>query len=168
MLHGQISSSAGKRLAKYMPKAVGAWLAGLYDTDRAAMKAAQDSLRQVFSAPEKLHALRKAYQQSILQYCSDAIAKETTLTLSDERTVSPDDAEAKYCRVVSACISVAGSLLNDPQPDDVAKFQTDYDAFLENDKLWGFAHYNDPSVRRSLHRFLKICLSNHHGKLLVL
>jgi hypothetical protein len=161
VLHGQISTSAGKRVAKHMPKAVGPWLAGLYDTDRAAAKAAQDSLRRVFNSPEKLKSVRKAYQQHILQYCGDAMLNETALTLSDERTVNPDDAEAKYSRVVSACIAVIGSLMNDLRSEEVAKHQKDYDNLLGNDKLWAFASYNEPSVRRSMHRFLKTCISKH-------
>ncbi|KAF2204969.1 hypothetical protein GQ43DRAFT_363503 [Delitschia confertaspora ATCC 74209] len=158
-LQGAICVSAGKRVAKYMPKAVGAWLSGLYDTDRATVKATQDSLRQVFSTVEKLQNVRRAYQQPILEYCRDAISNETALTLSDERTVSPDDAEAKYGRVISACIAVIGSLLTELRPEDLAKCQSDYETLLGTDKIWTFATNSDASVRRSLHRFLRTCLS---------
>ncbi|KAF2807951.1 uncharacterized protein BDZ99DRAFT_420629 [Mytilinidion resinicola] len=157
-LQGQICAAAGKRIAKYIPKAVGAWLCGLYDNDRLVVKATQESLKLVFSTPEKLQNLRKAYQQPILEYCRYAIDNETALTLSDERTVSPDDAEGKYCRVIAACIAVIGSLLTDLKPEDSTKYQSDYDAFLGDQKLWEFATYEDASVRRSTHRFLRTCL----------
>lgn len=147
-----------------MSKAVGAWLCGLYDNDRGVVKAAQDSLQLVFSTPEKMQNVRRAYQQSILDYYHDAIDKESPQTLSDERTVSPDDAEAKYSRVVSACIAAIGSLITGLKPEDLAKQQADYDSLLADDKFWGFASHGDVFVRRSMHRFLRTCLSKQQGK----
>ncbi|KAF2115322.1 RING zinc finger protein-like protein [Lophiotrema nucula] len=158
-LQGSIAASAGKRIAKYMPKPVGAWLCGLYDSDRSVVEATQNSLRQVFNTNEKIQNIRKAYQQPILEYCRNAIDKETAQTLSDERTVSPDDAEAKYSRVISACISLLGSLLANLPPEDLSKHQSDYEALLADGKLWAFSSHGDTSIRRSTHRFLKTCLA---------
>ena len=166
-VHGQIAAAAGKRIAKHMPKTVGAWLCGLYDSDRSVAEATQSSLRQVFNTPEKIQSIRKAYQQPILEYCRDAIDQETVLTLSDERTVTPDDAEAKYSRVISACISLVGSLISNLQAEELAKFQSGYDEILADEKLWAFAAHNDASIRRALHRFLKTCLSKQSRKYLL-
>ncbi|KAJ4303712.1 hypothetical protein N0V90_002613 [Kalmusia sp. IMI 367209] len=157
-LQGQLAAAAGKRFAKHMPKSVGAWLCGLYDSDRSVVDATQNSLRQVFNTPEKIQNIRRAYQQPILEYCRDAIDKETSLTLSDERTVSPDDAEAKYSRVISACISLLGSLLANLKPEELSKHQAEYDSLLDDKKLWEFASHGDASVRRSMHRLLRTCL----------
>ncbi|KAF2011902.1 hypothetical protein BU24DRAFT_495013 [Aaosphaeria arxii CBS 175.79] len=158
-LHGLIAVSAGKRLAKHMPKSVGAWLSGLYDADRSVTEATQNSLRQVFSTAEKIQNIRRAYQQPILEYCRDAIDKETTQTLSDERTVSKDDAEAKYSRVVAACISLIGSLISNLKVEELSKLQAEYDSLLGDSKVWAFAAHTDPSIRRALHRFLKACIA---------
>ncbi|KAH7118758.1 RING zinc finger protein-like protein [Dendryphion nanum] len=159
ILHGHISASAGKRIAKYMPKAVGAWLSGLYDADRSVVEATQSSLRQVFTSPEKIQNIRRAYQQPILEYCKDALEKESALTLSDERTVTPDDAQAKYSRVMSACVSLLGSLLSNLKTEDLSKHQSDYDSLFGDAKLWALASHADPLIRRSVHRFLKTSLS---------
>ena len=97
-----------------MPKLVGAWSAGLYDNDRPVAKAARDSFRQVFPTQEKISAIWRVYQFPILEYSRDAILRETVQTLSDERTVSPDDAEAKYARVVGTSISVITNMLGEP------------------------------------------------------
>ncbi|KAJ4992972.1 hypothetical protein SVAN01_01676 [Stagonosporopsis vannaccii] len=158
-VHGLLATSAGKRIARHMPKSVAAWLCGLYDSDRAVVEATQNSLRQVFTTPEKIQNIRKAYQQPILEYCRDAVDKESITTLSDERTVSADDAQAKYSRVISACIALLGSLLSNLSPEELAKFQADYDAVLGDKKLWDFASHSDVSIRRSLHRLLKTCLT---------
>lgn len=159
LVHGHMALSAGKRMAKHMPKSVAAWLAGLYDSDRSVVEATQTSLRQVFNTPEKIQNIRKAYQHPILEYCKDAIDKESTTTLSDERTVSKDDAEAKYSRVISACIALLGSLLANLQPAELSKFQGDYESLLGDKKLWEFVSHDDASIRRALHRFLKTCLA---------
>jgi hypothetical protein len=164
ILHGQIAASSGKRIAKYMPQSVAAWLCGLYDSDRSVVEATLSSLRQVFNTPEKIQNIRRAYQQPILEYCRDAIDKESATTLSDERTVTPDDAEAKYSRVISACIALLGSLLVNLQREELSKHQADYEALLGDKKLWEFSSYNDASIRRSLHRFLKTCLAKEPGK----
>jgi hypothetical protein len=163
-LQGQLAAAAGKRFARHMPTSVGAWLCGLYDSDRSVVEATQNSLRQVFNTPEKIQNIRKAYQQPILGYCRDAIDKESAQTLSDERTVSPDDADAKYSRVISACISLSGSLLANLQPEELAKHQSDYESLLGDKKLWEFASYGDASIRRSTHRFLKTCLAKQPGR----
>jgi hypothetical protein len=158
-VHGLMAVSAGKRIARHMPKSVAAWLCGLYDSDRAVVEATQNALRHVFATPEKIQNIRKAYQQPILEYCRDAVDKESVTTLSDERTVSADDAQAKYSRVISACIALLGSLLANLAPEELAKFQPDYDAVLGDKKLWDFASHADVTIRRSLHRLLKTCLA---------
>lgn len=158
-VHGLMAASAGKRIARHMARSVAAWLCGLYDSDRTVVEATQNALRHVFATPEKIQNIRKAYQQPILEYCRDAVDKESPTTLSDERTVSADDAQAKYSRVMSACIALLGSLLANLASAELAKFQPDYDTLLGDKKLWDFASHHDVAIRRSLHRLLKTYLT---------
>lgn len=51
------------------------------------------------------------YQTSILEFITDAILQQTPLTLSDERTVRPDDANAKHARVVATALQEFSRLL---------------------------------------------------------
>ncbi len=99
-----------------MSKIVGPWLAGLYDNDKTVARAAQESVKQVFSSEEKMKNVWMVYQEAILEYSRDAITKETANTLSDERTTSPDDASAKYTRVISAAILVVEHVISQLQP----------------------------------------------------
>ena len=94
-----------------MSKIVGPWAAGLYDDDRSVVRAAQESFRQVFSTEEKMKNLWRVYQKPLLEHSRDVILEETVQTLSDERTVSPDDAQAKYARVIGAAIMVVSHIL---------------------------------------------------------
>ncbi|THX31270.1 hypothetical protein D6D12_02973 [Aureobasidium pullulans] len=157
---GQIAAKSGKRMVKHMSRIAGPWLAGAQDSDRAAARAAQDALKQVFNTPEKLQNLGKAFQQPILEHCRDALLNETVQTLSDERSVSSADAQATYSRVVATSIAVISNLLNDLASEDVAKQQETYESIIAQNKIWELASYKeDVVVRRSIHRFLRTCLT---------
>ncbi|KAF2835732.1 hypothetical protein M501DRAFT_941447 [Patellaria atrata CBS 101060] len=165
LLHGQISASSGKRLAKYMPTLAGPWLASTYDNDKGVSKSALESFNRVFSTPEKVNQVRKAYQKSIIEYCKDVIDKETPHTLSDERSVSPDEAEAKYSRVIASTVLLVASMLSELMPEETLKHQASYSNILGDAKLWGFATYQDPFVRRSVHRLLHVCIERQNDAL---
>ncbi|KZF25198.1 hypothetical protein L228DRAFT_63765 [Xylona heveae TC161] len=157
-LQGQIASSCGKRLAKYMPNVAGSWLAGLYDNDKQVARAAQDSLRLVFNSTEKFRAVWKIYQQSILEYSRDAILRETVHSLSDERTVSPDEAEGKYARVVATSIALLTELLSQIDSAAPLKDQVTLEELLRDNQLWSFASHGDPSVRKASYKLLQTCV----------
>lgn len=110
-IQGSIASLAGKRIVPYLPKVIGAWLAGLYDSDRPVHRSALDSFTRVFSSEEKRHNVWRIYQSSILDFVDDVVLHQTSLTLSDERTVKRDDAEAKYARVVGTAILLFNRIL---------------------------------------------------------
>ena len=110
-VQGQITLSCGKRIAKHMPAIISSWIAGLYDNDKTVSRAANESFNHAFSSEEKQKNVWRVYLSSILEYCQDIIVKETPGTLSDERTTSPDDASAKYSRVVGTALLVVTNLL---------------------------------------------------------
>lgn len=101
----------GKRIARYLPKVIGAWLAGLYDNDRPVHRAAVESFTKVFSTDEKRLGVWKIYGTSILDFVEDVILQQSPTTLSDERTVKPDDAEAKHARVVGTALLLFNRIL---------------------------------------------------------
>lgn len=104
VVHGQISVLHGKRIAKYLQQVIGSWLAGLYDNDKSAGRAALDAFKQVFPSEEKMKNVWGVYLSSIMQFALDTITKESPSTLSDERTATPDDSAAKYSRVVGTIL----------------------------------------------------------------
>ena len=113
-VQGQIAISCGKRIAKHLPAVVAPWLTGQYDNDKSVSRAANEAFNGVFRSEEKKNNVWRLYQASILDFVRDVIVKETPSTLSDERTVSPDDASGKYSRVVGASIMLVSNLLGKP------------------------------------------------------
>jgi len=146
-------------MARYMPTTVASWLAGLYDKDKSVSRAANESFHKIFKSEEKRKNVWRLYQSSILEYAQDVIVKETANTLSDERTVSPDDASAKYSRVVGAAIMMVNQLLEHTPISDLEKSRVSIDGFLSEEKLWKLATHADPFIRRALYRLLAVALA---------
>lgn len=131
------------------------WLAGTYDSDRSAAKAAQDALKQTFNTPDKLANLSRVFQKDILTYCKDVIQNETVQTISDERSVSKDDAEATYARVIATCLAVISNLVQELPLEEQDKQHEIYAELLGDDQLWAFTSHDDVSVRRAALRLLR-------------
>lgn len=162
-LNGQLCAKCGKRVAKYLTQLSGPWLAGVYDTDRAAGKAASDALAIVFPTQDKIDGLRRTFQESILQYSKDALLNETVQTLSDERAVSTDDAQATHARVLATSIAVVSSLLEHLQTDEISKQSPTYEMIFSEKKLWDTATHSDGSVRKAMHRLARVCLHKQNA-----
>ena len=156
LLQGSFTVAAGKKIVPHLPKVVGPWLAGLYDNDKIPARAAQSALSSAFLTEEKRKALWKIYEDALLSYAEDAILVQTTHSLSDERTTSPDDAEAKQVRVAGSAMLMLAHLIQvkDTQ-GGVAK--GGFKELLTTKKLWEYAHNKDPYLRRGACSLAVLC-----------
>lgn len=140
-----------------MPKIVGPWLAGLYDRDRVVAKAANDGLASFLTTPEKRSAFWVKCQSQILDFAIEAI-RETQDTLNDERSTTPEDAQAKYFRVVTLSLSLVLGLLQNVDNAGMQRFTDKYDEYFEEDAVWKSITFNDAAVRRAVCQLLFACL----------
>ncbi|KAL7627782.1 hypothetical protein AAE478_001977 [Parahypoxylon ruwenzoriense] len=164
ILQFELMKSARKRMEKHVPKIVGSWLAGTFDRDRAVARVATEGLSSFLTTPEKVTQFWRRCQQQILDYASDAI-KETVDTLSDERSTSADDAEAKYYRVLGSSLALALNLLQKLDLPEIGKCQENYDQFFELDKVWTSVTINDAAVRRLSCQLLSVCLEKRPDRI---
>lgn len=153
--------SCGKRIAKCLPTIVGPWLIGLYDTDRSVTRATQTSLELIFPSEEKRNNLWRLYRTPIVEFCLNAIKQESVNSLSDERTTSPDDALAKYARVVGASILVVTKITEDFAAKQFQIYDDAIDNFIAEEKVWELASHSDAFVRRAICRLLAAALDYH-------
>lgn len=160
-MQGHLSLSCGKRIAKFLPTIVGPWLLGLYDTDRSVTRATQESLELVFPSEEKRNSLWRLYRTPIVQFCLNAIKEETVNSLSDERSTSPDDALAKYGRVVGASMLVVTKIIEDFSAKQSQTYDDALDNFIVEEKVWDLASNPDAFVRRAICRLLAAALDYH-------
>jgi hypothetical protein len=143
-------NAAKKRMAKKLPSFVGAWLAGTFDRDKRVLRAASDALAAFLQTKEKEEAFWKAVQTRALDFATEAI-KETPDTLSDERSTTKQDSDAKYYRVVGASLSLALNLL---RKGDMDVLQDGFTSYLDADALWTMPKAEDAFVRRAFYQLL--------------
>ena len=157
-MQGAFTIAAGKRIAPYLPKVIGAWLSGTFDSDKSVSRSAQDAIEKSFPTQEKQKAVWRLYQRSLIEYVEDAVFNQTPQTLSDERTTSSDDADAKHVRVVGTAILVLGQLLTSSSDgqNDLSGYAK-YTPLLNNKRLSEFAYHQDAFVRRSVCSLVTLC-----------
>jgi hypothetical protein len=148
-------------MAKKLPGFVGPWLAGTFDRDKRVSRAASEALASFLQTREKEEAFWKAVRTRALDFATEAI-KETPDTLSDERSTTKQDSDAKYYRVVGGSLCLALNLMRKGDMDILEGGLTTY---LEVDALWALSKAEDGFVRRAFYQFLHALLENKHGML---
>lgn len=157
ILQFELMKSARKRMQRHIPAIVGAWLAGLYDRDRVVARAANDGLLSFLTTPEKILGFWKKCHSQVLDYAIDAI-QETQETLSDERSTTKEESEAKYFRVITSSLSLVLGLLQKMEDDDIEQLQSRYVEFFSEDSVWKSITLNDSTVRKAVCQLLFACL----------
>ncbi|KAI1619165.1 armadillo-type protein [Exophiala viscosa] len=159
-LQGSLTVISGKRIAPYLPKVVGSWLSGTYDSDRAVARAAQESLGLSFNTEDKRKALWHFYKTALIDYAEDAIFVQTSKTLSDERSTTPEDAEAKLVRVAGNAMHMLSQLIKNHFSGNArnqAEASSRISEVVQNKKLWQYSYHDDPSLRRAACTLVTIC-----------
>lgn len=143
-----------------MPTVVGPWLAGLYDRDRVVARAANEGLSSFLTTSEKLTAFWHKCQPQILDYAIEAI-RERENTLSDERSTTAEDAQAKYFRVVMFSLSLVLGLLQRIDDGGLKRMTQKYDEFFAEEAVWTSITLEDPTTRKTACLLLSACLGRH-------
>ncbi|KAM0284685.1 hypothetical protein ACHAQH_001839 [Verticillium albo-atrum] len=160
-LQFELMKSGRKRMEKRVPRVVGTWLAGTTDKDRAVSNAANQGLSSFLTNIDKVLAFWKKCQPQILAYATEAI-RETRDTLSDERSTTADDAEAKYFRVMNSCLSLVLELLRKLEQVDLDAETESYDTFFSEDVVWKSATFADSAVRKVTCELLWACVEKRY------
>ncbi|KAF1810845.1 hypothetical protein P152DRAFT_376403, partial [Eremomyces bilateralis CBS 781.70] len=156
---GILGKAAGKRLAKHLSRLIGPWMASCNEADDAVARAAQESVSAVFDSDEKRQNLKIAFQGQIIDFCYDAIARESPKTLSDERYVNEEDSKAKYARVASAALKQLSALLRDLDTKTLSTHADKWGKVVGDLRVWELGLYSDPPVRQSTHTLLQLFLT---------
>ncbi|KAL3475905.1 hypothetical protein BJX99DRAFT_228829 [Aspergillus californicus] len=164
-VQGSIAYIVGKRIARFLPKVIGAWLAGVYDNDKPVHQSAVESFTRVFSTDEKRKGVWKVYQSAILDFVDDVILQQTALTLSDERAVKPEDAESKYARVVGTAIFLFNRILGNTTREERQNDLPTIENILGSKSLWAFCSHEDPTVRRPMYILTRTAVSGEPEEL---
>ncbi|KAG6278972.1 hypothetical protein E4U47_004466 [Claviceps purpurea] len=156
-LQSELLRSARKRMERHIPKIVGPWLAGSYDRDRVVARAATDGLSSILTTHEKMTAFWCRCQSQIVDFACEAI-RETQDTLSDERSTTSEDAEAKFYRVVASSLSLVMGLLQRVDDAELQKAINKYDEYFSQEAVWKTITFKDAAVRKTACQLLFTCL----------
>lgn len=168
-MQGYLTVLNGKQIAPQLPKVVGAWLTGTFDGDKSVSRAAVEAFQKAFPSEDKRKAVWKLYQGPLIDYVKDAVLSHSPHTLSDERTTSPDEAEAKYVRVISAALLVLDQFLQTDSAEKALSSNKQLRAVISAKKAWELASHIHPSVRRAFYKLVTNVIGNGtqlDGKLL--
>jgi hypothetical protein len=158
-VQGLVCKILGKQSSKHLKDSIGPWIAGIYDTDRAVALSAESSLEAVFPTDEKRQAIWKLFEGTLLDFVYTVVAVETVFSLSDERYISKDEAEAKYLRVIRSSLIIFVELLK--KVDAKSKFNDKYLSIIQYSKFWKLAYCSDPAVLRAMFDLTISLVSNH-------
>lgn len=159
---GMIGKKEGKRVAPLLKKVAGAWLAGQFDPDKSVAASANQSLIGTFGT-DKIARFLQAYQEFMLEYYKNIIVNETVGSLSDERTVSADDAAAKFALVIGTAIFSIAQMLRTLDDKAVDVQSAEYQDLFSSSKLWAHAIQEDPFIRKSVYTLTGVAVRKRKG-----
>lgn len=148
----------GKKYAKFLKDTAPVWLAGTFDTERLVSRSVSTSLLSAFRTEDKVDILWKLFSEQTLNFCYQVLKFETRDTLSDERSVGKDEAEAKYLRTVSCATNIITKIISSPE------IELDLEQVLSLTELWDLFTTKDLHLKKSL-LLLVIKLVESHSEL---
>ncbi|KAE8452570.1 hypothetical protein EG329_013829 [Mollisiaceae sp. DMI_Dod_QoI] len=157
LIQHEILVSAKSRIQTHLPQIIPTWLAGTFDNDKAASKAAKDGLDTLLNTPEKRQIVLKKSQPAILTYVQETL-EETPDTLSDERTMTIEDMKAIYFRLVGNSIDMIAFLIKSLSEEDIKRYKDKYEDLFGNVEFLEFTSSEDTHLRRSIIQLIGVCV----------
>uniref|UniRef100_A0A1Y1KK52 E3 ubiquitin-protein ligase listerin n=1 Tax=Photinus pyralis TaxID=7054 RepID=A0A1Y1KK52_PHOPY len=136
--HHQVVLKSKRNLAPYLKQFAGPWFTSQYDTYAPAASAATKSFQDAFPKNKIKEAI--AYcQEEILSYIGENLTIHTSSTLSNPKITSPEDAEAKYQRVLISSLHGYTLYLQQLCTDEIEKQEELNMKIISDSKFWKFA-----------------------------
>lgn len=159
-----VITTYGKRITPLLPQIVTSWLAGLFDADRNVTKTVSDSLDAIFPSSEKKTKMWKNFQPAIVQFCIDTAFRETSSSLSDEKSTTPEDSEDMYVRVTSSHVYLLAAMISQLDLFELQKCRQSYEKLFEAQEFWHLLSSKQPRIRKSIYTLLETCLDRCFGE----
>ncbi|XP_065352907.1 E3 ubiquitin-protein ligase listerin isoform X2 [Cloeon dipterum] len=146
--HKHVAKKAGRNLAPYLKNLSGPWFVGQFDTFAPASSAAQAAFKDSF--PDKKYEDAVKYcQKEILSYISENMLSQTIETVAYEKSLSPDELEARMERVLTSNLKAYNSLLSEQPTSQIKEMAEANKAITTSNKFWKLNKHKSPFVRRA-------------------
>lgn len=164
LAHAAVVKRAGKRIAMYLKQLAGTWFTSQYDTYPPAASAATNSFNSTFPPWKMVNAIVHC-QCEILLYISNNIIVHTAQTLSTQKSLTNEEMEAKYERVLTANLQAYSYYFKKVPLDEIDKTLEIHNKILSSSKFWKLAKHDALPIKTAFFNVLTSIMENA-GKLL--
>ncbi|XP_044078917.1 E3 ubiquitin-protein ligase listerin [Siniperca chuatsi] len=142
----QLVLKVRRSLAPFLKSLMGHWILSQCDTYTPAASAACQAFQAAFSPTKQPEALSFC-KDEILNVLQDILLKETADTLSDPQSVTEEEREAKYLRMLTSSLLGVKRLLFLLLQDDRTALEQRLADLVNSGKFWKFSKHKTPQVR---------------------
>ncbi|KAM4546387.1 E3 ubiquitin-protein ligase listerin [Fundulus diaphanus] len=142
----QLVLKVRRSLAPFLKSLMGHWILSQCDTYTPAASAACQAFQAAFSPAKQPEALGFC-KDEILNVLQDILLKETSDTLSDPQSVTGEEREAKYVRMLTSSMLGVKRLLSLLLQNDRAALEQKLGLLVNSGKFWKYSKHKTPQVR---------------------
>lgn len=145
----QLVLKVRRNMAPFLKSLMGHWILSQCDTYTPAASAACRAFQAAFSPAKQPEAISFC-KDEIFNVLQDILLKETANTLSDPQSVTEEEREAKYVRMLTSSLLGVKRLLSLLPEDDRTAQTTKLADLLCSGKFWKYSKHKTPQVRGAL------------------
>lgn len=142
----QLVLKVRRNLAPFLKSLMGHWILSQCDTYTPAASAACQAFQAAFSPTKQPEALSFC-KDEILSVLQDILLKETADTLSDPQSVTEEEREGKYVRMLTSSLLGVKRLLSLLLQSDRTALEERLAQLLNSGKFWKYSKHKTPQVR---------------------
>lgn len=142
----QLVLKVRRSLAPFLKSLMGHWILSQCDTYTPAASAACQAFQAAFSPAKQPEALSFC-KDEILNVLQDVLLKETADTLSDPQSVTGEEREAKYVRMLTSSLLGVKRLLSLLLQNDRMALEQRLAHLVNSGKFWKYSKHKTPQVR---------------------
>uniref|UniRef100_A0A3Q3VQT5 E3 ubiquitin-protein ligase listerin n=1 Tax=Mola mola TaxID=94237 RepID=A0A3Q3VQT5_MOLML len=150
----QLVLKVRRSLAPFLKSLMGHWILSQCDTYSPAASAACQAFQAAFSPAKQPEALSFC-KDEILNVLQDILLKETADTLSDPQSVTKEEREAKYERMLTSSLLGVKRLLSLLLQNDRTALEQKLTHLVNSGKFWKYSKHKAPQVRGAF--FKMVC-----------
>ncbi|XP_017127246.1 E3 ubiquitin-protein ligase listerin [Drosophila elegans] len=138
-----------KAMAPYLKLLVPVWLGSRFDTYAPAASIASQSFRDTFAGnANRTREVCLHCQVEILEYATRNLTFHTAATLSIGKSLTPEEAEQKYQRVVISSLKLLSFFLEQTaQTEELSQVKEGFVTLVSHQKFWSFAKHKVPPIK---------------------
>lgn len=159
LAHAAVVRRIGKGIAMYLKQLAGAWFISQYDTYPPAASGAVNSFIDTFPSPKRIGAIVHC-QCEILMYISNNLTTHTAQTLSTHKSLTNEEMEARYERVLVANLQAYNHYFKQVPLKEINKMSEIHKKISSSSKFWKLAKHDVPPIRAAFFSVLASIMGN--------